>query len=494
MGVALVAVALALIAVIVVWFRRHLQLRRQLSSIPSPRSFPVVGHIPITKPDAEGFLEQIMGMADLYPNKPRMVVFWIGFQPKVMIYEAELAEKVFTSNQHLNKGLLYDLLKPWLGEGLLTSVYEQWKPRRKLLTPTFHYDILRNFVHVFNDQSRILVQQLQKAVRNCDVIDDIYKPLSLCALDIICETSMGQSVNAQLEKDSEYVRAVLRINEIIQTRQKNPLLYPSVVFNNLPVGKEHRWALDVLHSFTKKVIDERRKAINSEFSVVNDRLAFLDLLLEMENRGEINSKSIQEEVDTFMFEGHDTTATASTWALHVFGCYPEVQEKVFQEITNVIGDSEDITLDHIAKMKYLECCLKEILRLYPSVPLIARRLGADLELGNHTIPAGVEILINLYLIHRDPNNWDDPEVFKPERFMTEKSPNRNAFAYVPFSAGSRNCIGQRFALMEEKIILCWLLREFQIESISRRDQQRFMVELILRPTDGVKIRLIPRRK
>ncbi|CAD5218775.1 unnamed protein product [Bursaphelenchus okinawaensis] len=494
MGVTLAAVIAAIIIGAVTWFRRHVKLRQQLSTIPSPRSFPLLGHIPITKPDPEGFLEQLMGMAVLYPSKPRMVVFWIAFQPTIMIYEAALAEKVFTNLKNLNKSFLYDLLKPWLGEGLLISKYDAWKPRRKLLTPTFHYEILRNFVHVFNSQARILNQQLYKLIEKTDVIDDVYQPVSLCALDIICETSMGQSVNAQFEADSEYVKAVLRINEIIQSRQKNPVLYPDFIFNNLPIGKEHKWALDVLHSFTRKVITERRKVVNSEVTAVNDRLAFLDLLLEMENRGEIDEKSIQEEVDTFMFEGHDTTATATTWALHLFGCYPEAQEKIVEEINRVVGDCEEITLDHISKLEYLECCLKEMLRLYPSVPMIARKLDTDLDIGGHKIPAGVEVLLNIYLIHRDPNNWEDPEEFRPERFKSGKSTNRNAFAYVPFSAGSRNCIGQRFAMMEEKILLCWILREFQVVSMRRRDQQRFMVELILRPTDGVKIRLIPRKK
>lgn len=116
-----------------------------------------------------------------------------------------------------------------------------------------------------------------------------------------------------------------------------------------------------------------------------------------------------------MFEGHDTTATAVTWAMHVFGCYPDVQQKVYDEIREVCGDATDLTVEHLSRLKYLECCLKEILRLYPSVPLITRRLGAPIVVDGHEIPAGIEVMINIYLIHRDPRFWDDPEDFRPER-------------------------------------------------------------------------------
>lgn len=116
-----------------------------------------------------------------------------------------------------------------------------------------------------------------------------------------------------------------------------------------------------------------------------------------------------------MFEGHDTTSTTATWAMHLFGCYPEIQQKAYEEIREVCGDSIEVTSDHLAQLKYLECCLKEVLRLYPSVPFITRRLGAPIKIGDTEVPAGVEVMVNLYLIHRDPKYWDDPEIFRPER-------------------------------------------------------------------------------
>lgn len=120
MGFALLAVGLALAFGLVLFVQKHLQLRRQLSRINQPRSVPFLGHLPIVKPDSEGFLQQIMGMAQLFPDTPRMVLFWVTVVPMVMVYDGALAEKVFTGSAHLNKSFLYDLLKPWLGNGLLT--------------------------------------------------------------------------------------------------------------------------------------------------------------------------------------------------------------------------------------------------------------------------------------------------------------------------------------------------------------------------------------
>ncbi|KAL3073672.1 hypothetical protein niasHT_039212 [Heterodera trifolii] len=465
---------------------RHLKLRRQFSSVPSPRSYPFIGHMLITKPDIEETIGQIMAMAYLYPSHPRMTAFWIGPTPTIMIYSATLLESITGNTDHLNKGFSYEFLRPWLGNGLLTSCAEQWRPRRKLLTPTFHYDILKLFLHIFNHQSSILVQKLHKiSQENKGLVADVSPLVSLCALDIICETSMGQSVNAQFESDSEYVRAVLRINDIIQRRQCNPLMWLDTLFNWFGDGKEHSWALEVLHSFTHKVIVERRemRKMNGN-GTRTERLAFLDLLLAMEQDVELTEQDIQNEVDTFMFEGHDTTSAAVVWALFMLGNHPAIQQRAFDEIQSVCGcdPTEEVGIEQLGRLSFLECCVKEILRLYPSVPFVARRLGSDTIIGGNKIPANTQVLLNIYLIHREPEHWPNPEQFDPDRFSRENMKGRHPYAFVPFSAGSRNCIGQRFALLEEKTMLVWLLRNFRIESLLRRDQMGLKPELILRPS------------
>ncbi|KAF8375489.1 cyp-31A3 [Pristionchus pacificus] len=466
----------------------HLSLRRKLSGIPSSRSYPILGHGAIVKPDPEGFVDQVMGMASIFPF-PRMCLFWLGPNPALMLYSPELMEKIVTKREHLNKGFAYDLLHPWLGRSLLTTDKNEWRPRRKMLTPTFHYDILKDFLPIFNHHSRILIQKMNRITDNSPM--EVLHTISLCALDAICETSMGKTVNAQQETDSEYVRAIADINEIVQNRTKNPLTWSELIFNRTKDGTRHKQCLEILHGFTRKVINERLEEMRAREWRLEGRLAFLDLLLHMWNEGSMEWKDIQPEVDTFMFEGHDTTATALTWALHLIGNDDNVQRLIHEEVDAVfVGD--EISVDDLGKLKYLECCVKESLRLFPSVPIIMRELGEDQELNGHLVPKGTHLLLNIYLTHRDHNHWNDPEVFRPERFLPDNSA-RHAYSFVPFSAGSRNCIGQRFALMEEKTILAWIFRHFKIKSSERRFEVRTKMELIMRPQKEIHIQLEKRR-
>lgn len=194
------------------------------------------------------------------------------------------------------------------------------------------------------------------------------------------------------------------------------------------------------------------------------RLAFLDLVLDMVRSGQMDDSDVQAEVDTLMFEGHDTTSTGLMWALHLLGNHPHIQRKVQAELDEVMGDDEDVTTEHLSRLKYLECTLKESLRIRPSVPIIMRELSSDQVIGGINIPKGVTLLLNQFLIHRDPTQWINPEVFDPDRFLPENSIGRKPFAFIPFSAGNRNCIGQRFALLEEKVIMTHILRHFDVVS------------------------------
>lgn len=147
------------------------------------------------------------------------------------------------------------------------------------------------------------------------------------------------------------------------------------------------------------------------------------------------------------------------------------------------------TLDDLKKLKYLECVVKESLRLFPSVPFFARNLNEDCEVAGYKIVKGSQVIIMPYALHRDPRYFPNPEEFKPERFFPENLKGRHSYAYVPFSAGPRNCIGQKFAMMEEKTILSCILRHFWVESTQKREELGLAGELILRPSNGIWIKL-----
>lgn len=290
-----------------------------------------------------------------------------------------------------------------------------------------------------------------------------------------------------------------------------PIYWLDTFYYRSKSGKEFKENLQLLHDFTRKVIRDRKAQLVNEQQagyVVDagdsggdkKRRAFLDLLLDHHlNDGELSEEDMREEVDTFMFEGHDTTAMALSWVIFLLGHHPEIQEKVWPEIDGLFdelgadGSPPMITLDKVKELKYLECIVKEGLRLCPSVPFIGRKTNEDITLKTndkeYVVPSGTIIYVMIYMLHRDPEVYRQPEKFEPDRFLPENCSGRNPFAFVPFSAGPRNCIGQRFALSELKIVLAFLLRHYRVESIDKQDKILFNMEMVLRPKVPLKVRL-----
>lgn len=238
-------------------------------------------------------------------------------------------------------------------------------------------------------------------------------------------------------------------------------------------------------------------ASNDDHSTVytKKRLAFSDLLIEQHLQDEkaFTELDIREEVDTFMFEGHDTTAMSLIWTLFLLGTHPEIQEKLHKEL-DMIDNIEQLDIKQLKELKYLEGCIKESLRLFPSVPIVGRKLHQDFPIDGQVIPKGATVIIFLYAIQRDPKFFPKPECFIPERFVDGSCYNAtNPFSYAPFSAGPRNCIGQKFAIMEEKVILAHILYHFRLESQLNRDKLLVNPEMVLRPAIPIPIRFIPRR-
>nr|QST15030.1 CYP4C33-like protein 1 [Diaphanosoma celebensis] len=472
-----------------------------------PAQIPFFGSVTDVLVNPDDFIKYILQLFDTWRPRGPVLRLWIGHYPVFIITTAEATEVLLSSNKFIDKSPDYDYLHPWLGTGLLTSTGTKWFGRRKMLTPAFHFKILEDFAHVFNEQSQILVSKLNETLRNERELD-IYQYITRCTLDIICETAMGRHVDAQNQRDSDYVQAVYKMGDIVQLRQVRPWLQPDLLFQLTSYGAEQKRCLKILHDFTDKVIREKklehqqRQKAASEQTADDDlnlskkrRLAFLDLLIESSQDGlKLNDMDIREEVDTFMFEGHDTTAAAINWSLFLIGSHPHVQKEVDDELSRVFGDSDrPVSMTDLSELKYLECCIKEALRLYPSVPILARTLNEDAKMHDYDIPSGSRVLLFTYSLHRDPRYFPDPEKFDPERFFPENVRGRHPYAYVPFSAGPRNCIGQKFALMEEKVVLSTVLRNFHIESLDKREELVLMGQLILRPRDGIRLRMTPKR-
>jgi len=192
--------------------------------------------------------------------------------------------------------------------------------------------------------------------------------------------------------------------------------------------------------------------------------------------------------------GQDTTGWAITWATYLVGLDTQVQERIHNELDSVFGgETRDFTMDDLRELHYLECVIKETLRLFPSVPFYSRNTEETEFLMGYEVPASCTLVIVPYVSHRDPRNWPNPEVFNPDRFLPENSRHRHPYAYIPFSAGPRNCIGQKFALLEEKAVLASLFRHYKVISLTPRDKLRILPAMVLKSQHPLGVKLEKRK-
>ncbi|XP_017054590.1 cytochrome P450 4d1 isoform X1 [Drosophila ficusphila] len=486
-------------------FKRVIEL---ISYMPGPPVLPLVGHGHhfIGKPPHE-LVKTITGFMETY-SKDQVLKVWLGPELNVLMANPKDVEAVLGTLRFNDKAGEYKALEPWLKEGLLVSRGRKWHKRRKIITPAFHFKILDQFVEVFEKGSREMLVNLERdRLKHGDSGFSLYDWINLCTMDTICETAMGVSINAQSNADSEYVQAVKTISMVLHKRMFNILYRFDLTYMLTPLARAEKKALNVLHQFTEKIIVQRREEIIRGGSSQENRtehadadvgakrkMAFLDILLQSTvDERPLSNLDIREEVDTFMFEGHDTTSSALMFFFYNIATHPEAQSKCFEEVRSVVGQdkSTPVTYDLLNQLHYVDLCVKETLRMYPSVPLLGRKVLEDCEINGKLIPAGTNIGISPLYLGRQEELFSEPNSFKPERFDVVTSAEKlNPYAYIPFSAGPRNCIGQKFAMLEIKAIVANVLRHYQVDFVGDSSEPPVLIaELILRTKDPLMFKL-----
>ncbi|KOX74847.1 Cytochrome P450 4c3 [Melipona quadrifasciata] len=485
--------SMCLTTIVMILLVRRGKFLYALRRVPHPPAFPIIGnaHLLCCSPE-EAFKKMIKWgrkFGDIY-------LIWVGMRPFIFLYKAEAIQPLLSSSVHIDKSLEYEYLRPWLGSGLVTSTGEKWHFRRKLLTPTFHSGLLEIYLKTTIREAQILISCLSKEVGKPEF--DIVPYAKRATLDIICDSSMGCNINAQKNFEDEYVSAVNTLASISQRRFLDVWMSFDLIFKLTTWGRRHDHALRVTQGFINKIIAERKaewkaKTGGNFYERPHKRQALLDLLLELSKDGKIlTDDDIRDEVNTFMFAGHDTTATSVSWILYALGRHPQYQEKILEEYYELVG-TEELTSDILSKLTWLEACIKESWRLYPVAPLIARQIYHPITILGHKIPIGSTILVNSFLLHRDARYFPEPDSYRPERFLPD-GPRYPSYAFIPFSAGSRNCIGWKYATMIVKVLILYVVKNFQVESLDTEDQLRFISELVLHNADGLRLKISPRKQ
>ncbi|GAB1288761.1 Cytochrome P450 4A14 [Apodemus speciosus] len=457
-------------------------------------AFPLVLGAPAEE-DKE--LQQILIWVEKYPSA---CLQWLsGSNARVLLYDPDYVKVVLGRSDPKASGI-YRFLAPWIGNGLLLLNGKKWFQHRRMLTPAFHYDILKPYVKIMADSVNIMLDKWEK-LDGQDRSLEIFHCVSLMTLDTIMKCAFSYQGSVQLdENSSSYTKAVEDLNNLMFFRVRSNFSENDFIYNMSSEGRLSHHACQIAHEHTDTcchgidgVIKRRRAQLQNEEELQKARkkrrLDFLDILLfaKMENGNSLSDEDLRAEVDTFMFEGHDTTASGISWIFYALATHPEHQQRCREEVQSILGDGTSFIWEHLDQMPYTTMCIKEAMRIYPPVPSISRELSSPVTFPDgRSLPKGITVTISIYGLHYNPSFWPNAKVFDPSRFAPDSS--RHSHAYLPFSGGARNCIGKQFAMNELKVAVALTLLRFELLP----DPTRIPVpraRIVLKSKNGIHLRL-----
>ncbi|CAK1553504.1 unnamed protein product [Leptosia nina] len=425
---------------------------------------------------------------------------WLGPLLYCMITDPNMLEVLL--KKHLEKDELHRFIRALVGNASIFAPVSVWRPRRKIAVPAFSPRILASFVDVFAARADELSKLLTPKAGTGNF--KIWSYVNAYSLDAIMETAMGTQIKAQQNQDNVILKAVNESLRLSCERIFHLWLQPAWLYWFFPQHAKLMYYTKIVHDFTDKIIAEKKMQLsspNTEFQtdekpdVVKSCIetTFLDLLITQS--GGYNDLELREEVLTFIVAAMDTSAVTISFTLKVLGKYPKVQEKVFEELEAVFGDSDRLLhRNDLPKLQYLERVIKETLRLFPSVPFIIRTAEEDTYIDEDiTIPKGSGIIVSIWGVHRNPKIWGpDALSFDPDRFLPERCKNLHPCSYIPFSYGPRNCLGYQYAMMSMKTALSSILRRYRVVGEPEKGPVPHIpvkLEVMLKAVDGYEVAL-----
>lgn len=472
--------------------RNYIRCVSFVRTLDGPLTVPILGNMNVVLENA-----LLQKMSHEAQNYGRIFRVWVSWLPYVVFTEPEDIQAILGSARHTEKIFIYKLLDNFLGKGLITRDVESWRFHRKILQPAFHVHVLERFTTSFGECSEHLVRKFV-AADGRDV--NITSFINDSVYDILNETVLGITPESRRSNQNVDDEMPFRKGQVMIThRLVRPWLLIDWIYRLTKAGKQEEKQRRELFKACFKMIKERRKLrekSSSEESAGLRKVSLLEYMLEINERNPcFDEEAIVEECCTFMLAGQDSVGTATAMTLFLLANHAEWQEKCAEELEEIFrGDDRSPTMKDLREMRCVEMCVREALRLYPSVPIFARCLREDVKIGKHVIPTGCGVFFMPYSTHRLPHHFPDPHAFKPERFSPENSENRHPYAYLPFSAGPRNCIGYKFAMLEMKSMISGILRSCKLHPVPGKTEVRPMFRMTVRARGGLWVKVVARDK
>jgi cytochrome P450 len=411
-----------------------------------PRGRPLTGVLREVRRDPLGFLS---GTFRQHGDVSR---YQLGPIRSHLIAHPDGVRQVLQENvkNYTKDHISYGIVRWIAGNGLLTSQGDFWLRQRRLAQPAFHRQRIAAMGERMVQRTAAMLEGWEAAATSGAPLV-IGEEMMRLALGIVGDALFGADVGAQTAAVDHGFNT---LSAQVVGRFRSGNIIPPV----LPTRADRDWraALAELDHVVYAIIGERRRS----GADTGDLLSMLMLARDEETGAQMDDKQLRDEVLTMLVAGHETTATALSWAWALLDAHPHAAARLHAELDQVLGGRLPSVAD-LPQLSYTRMVIDETMRLYPPVYILSRKVVADDAIGGYKIPGGSAADISPYITHRHPDFWEDPERFDPERFAPDRAAARHKYAYIPFSTGPRMCIGNSFALMEATLILATAAQRFR---------------------------------
>jgi cytochrome P450 len=422
------------------------------NSPPGPAPEPVFGSSRKYARDPFRFLS---ALESAYGNISR---FQMGPMDTFLLADPTAIERVLVSeaDRFRKPDFQNDALGDLLGDGLLLSEGDTWRHQRDLANPAFGMQRLSDLTDRVIGHAESLVSGWSPG----DVID-IEQEMTRVTLDVILDLMMG------VELPASRVRLVQEQLEPLGKRfEPDPIRFAAPEWLPLPGEREFDRAVETLDGELSDIITQRRESMAAKGLLegpIHDEggpMDLLSVLLRAQQHNEQSREQLRDEMMTMLLAGHDTTALTLTYTWFLLSEHPAAAQRVRDELDAVV-DGDELCYEHVTEFEYLEWVLQESMRLYPPVYTMFRTPTEPVELSGYEVPESANLMLPQYAVHRSDRFWDEPDAFDPERWRPDRRTDRPRFAYFPFGGGPRHCIGKHLAMLEAKLILATVAREYR---------------------------------
>lgn len=407
-----------------------------------------------------------------YGDVVRMVIGPPGADREFwMVNHPDAAARVLggsTWRSYSKGGPVYDEVRYWLGDGLLTANGDEWSRQKRFVQPLFTKAAVDGYAGLMVDE----IARSLDGWPSTATIDLGERMLELTAR-VVVRALFGDSAD---EAVPQVQQAFPPVSHAVVRRALAALRLPASV--PTPMVRRARAGQAVLYRVCDEIISHRRSGTTA------GEADLLGRLLSARDGGEgLTDAEVRDQILVFLLAGYETTSIALTFALHLLGRHPDVQQAVREEVA---ACAERPTASDMQALPLTEAVLKETMRLFPSAPVIARLAVADDVVHGYPVRAGVAVGVCVWNLHRRADVWPDPLRFDPTRFLPEsetREPHRHRYAWVPFGAGPRACIGQHFSLLEATLALAMIVRRFRLDAVPTTDHVRVDGAITLFPVE-----------